>query len=84
MGPKFLRDVAQVAAEEGLLTSDATMEGLVASDGTVSAEYFDPWYGGSYVQLSDEEILANNEGLANFFEMIEVSDVYLQNYILSL
>ena len=31
----------------------------------------------SYVQLSDEEILANNPGLAQFFEMIEVSRILL-------
>jgi hypothetical protein len=68
----FLRDVAQVAAEEGLVASDAAMEGLVASDATVSAISFDPWYGGTYVQLSDEEILANNKDLADFFEIIEV------------
>lgn len=34
-----------------------------------SADYFDPWYGGTYVQLSDEEILADNKGLADFFEI---------------
>jgi len=62
----FLRDVAQVAAEKG----------LVASDAAASADYFDPWYGGTYVQLSDEEILANNKGLADFFEMIEDEEKY--------
>lgn len=62
----FLRDVAKVAVEEG----------LVASDATASADYLDPWYGGTYVQLSDEEILANNKGLADFFEMIEDDEKY--------
>ena len=55
--PSFLRDVTESAVDAGFLASDANQ---------VAAE-------GSYVQLSDEEILAGNPDLAAFFEMIEVS-----------
>ena len=51
----FLRDVTQSAADAGFLASDANQ---------VAPQE-------SYVQLSDEEILAANPDLAEFFEMIE-------------
>ena len=43
----------------------ASGSGLVVSDASQSPT--------SYIQLSDEEILANNQDVALFFEMIEAS-----------
>ena len=61
-----------VEKQRGFLRDVATAadgNGLLVSDAVAPAE--------SYVQLSDEEILADNPDLARFFEMIEVSTAVL-------
>jgi hypothetical protein len=60
-----------VEKQRGFLRDVATAadgNGLLVSDAVAPAE--------SYVQLSDEEILADNPDLARFFEMIEDDEKY--------